>query len=83
VDLVIVGAHPAAMAAAIDAAPRGMHVIVVMRSRRVRFGRRLRRSLRATREGLQRQVTVLTGAEGVCVDGIHSVEAVVMAARRS
>jgi NADPH-dependent 2,4-dienoyl-CoA reductase/sulfur reductase-like enzyme len=66
------------MAAAIEAARRGLRVLVVIRTRRARFGGRLRRSVRAAGEGLHRQLTVLTGAEVVCVDGIHSVEAVVI-----
>jgi NADPH-dependent 2,4-dienoyl-CoA reductase/sulfur reductase-like enzyme len=78
VDLVIVGAHLAVMAAAIEAARRGLRVLVVIRSGRARFGGRLRRSVRAAGAGLHRQLTVLTGAEVVCVDGINSVEAVVI-----
>jgi thioredoxin reductase len=78
VNLVIVGAHPAAAAAAIESARRGMRVLVVMRSRRTGVAGRLRRALRAAGESVRRQVTVLTGAEVVCVDGVHSVEAVVI-----
>jgi NADPH-dependent 2,4-dienoyl-CoA reductase/sulfur reductase-like enzyme len=75
---VIVGGHRVAMAAAIEAARRGMRVLIVIRSMRARFAGRLRQSLRAAGEGLEQHVTVLTGAEVVCVDGIHSVEAVVI-----
>ena len=78
VDLVIVGAHPPATSAAIESARRGMRVLVVIRSRRTDVVRRLRRSLRAAGENVQRRVTVLTGAEVVCVDGVHSVEVVVI-----
>lgn len=78
VDLVIVGAHPPATAAAIESARRGLRVLVVIRSRRTGVDGRLRRSLRAAGENVQRKVTVLTGAEVVCVDGVHSVEAVVI-----
>jgi hypothetical protein len=78
VDLVIVGTHAAAAAAAIKGARRGMRVLVVIRSRRTGVNRRLRRSLRAAGENVQQRVTVLTGAEVVCVDGVHCVEAVVI-----
>ena len=78
VDRVIVGAHQAATAAAIESARSGMRVLVVIRSRRTDVVRRLRRALRAAGENGQRHVTVLTGAEVVCVDGVHSVEAVVI-----
>ena len=78
VDVVIVGARPAARGAAIEAARRGLRVLVVTRSRRARFAGRLRRSVRAAGEGARRQLTILTGAEVVCVDGIRSVEAVVI-----
>jgi thioredoxin reductase len=78
VDLVIVGANARAAAAAIDAVRRGLRVLVVVRSRSARFGQRLRRSLRAAGEGLPRQLIIMTGAEVVCVDGVHSVEAVVI-----
>src|SRR5688500_10335815 len=78
VDLVIVGARPPAKAAAITSASRGIRVLVVIRSRRAGDDERLRRSLRAAGENVQRQVTVLTGADGVCVDGGHAGEAVVI-----
>ena len=83
VDLVIVGANARAAAAAIDAVRRGLRVLVVVRSRNARFGQRLRRSLRAAGEDLPRQLTVLTGAEVVCVDGIRSLEAVIIRRIRS
>ena len=78
VDLVIVGAHRSATAAAVESARRGMRVLVVIRSRRTSVDEGLRRSLRAAGKAVRRQVTVLTGAEVVCVDGVHSVEAVVI-----
>ena len=78
VDLVIEGAHPEATAAAIESAMRGMLVLIVTRSRRTGVGGRVRRSLRAAGENVQRQVTILTGAEVVCADGVNSVEAVVI-----
>lgn len=77
VDVVIVGADPAAIAATTDAARRGQRVLVVMRSRRADLVRRLRRSLRVA-ETPQRAVTIVTGAEVACVDGVNAVEAVVV-----
>jgi glycosyltransferase A (GT-A) superfamily protein (DUF2064 family) len=83
VDLVVVGANARAAAATMEAVRRGLRVLVVMRGRGAGFGRRLRRSLRAVGEGLQRQVHILTGVEVACVAGVHSVEAVVIRRIRS
>ena len=68
VDLVIVGAHPAATAAAIESARRGMRVLVVIRSRRHR-GRRAplpvssgsRRECAAARHGSDRRRSRVRG----------------------
>ena len=78
VDLVIVGAHPAAQAATIAAIRDGGRVLVVIRSERRRFAKGLRRSVRLAAAIRPRQLSVLTGAEVVCVDGVHAVEAVII-----
>jgi thioredoxin reductase len=77
VDLVIVGADRAAIAAATDAARQGQRVLVVMRSRRAEVVRRLRKSLRLA-DSPQRAVRIVTGAEVACVDGVNAVEAVLV-----
>lgn len=77
VDVVIAGAGPAAIAAIIDAAGQGLRVLVVMRSRRAELVRGLRRALRAA--ALPRwAVTIVSGAEIACVDGVNAIEAVVV-----
>ncbi len=78
VDLVVVGSNARAAAATMEAARRGLRVLVVMRGRGAGFGRRLRRSLRAEGEGWPRQVHILTGVEVACVAGVHAIEAVVI-----
>jgi thioredoxin reductase len=74
VDLVVTGDEKAAAAAALDALQRGQCVLVVLRSRDERVVRRLRRLSRAA----TRQLTAMTNAEVVCVDGVDGVEAVVV-----
>jgi thioredoxin reductase len=74
VDLVVTGDESAAVAAAIDAVRRGQRVLVVLRSAGPRTVPRLRRLCRAAKN----QLTVMTNAEVVCVDGVHGVEAVVI-----
>jgi hypothetical protein len=78
VDLVIVAGDSSGIAAAIDAARRGMRVLVVIGSTRVPLIRRLRRALRAAGTRVRRGVTVFTNAEVVCVDGLDRVEAVIV-----
>jgi hypothetical protein len=78
VDLVIAGDDAAAVAAAVDALERGLRVLVVIRSTRSRFARDLRRALGRPGRPASRQITVLTGAEIACVDGVPSIEAVVV-----
>jgi hypothetical protein len=73
VDLVVNGDERAAVAAAVDALRRGQRVLVVLHSGG-RIVPRLRRLGRAARN----QLTVMTNAEVVCVDGVHGVEAVVV-----
>ena len=74
VDLVVTGDETAAVGAAVDAVRRGQRVLVVLRSAGPRIVPRLRRLCRAAKN----QLTVMTNAEVVCVDGVHGVEAVVM-----
>lgn len=78
VDVVIVGGDAAAVAEAIDAARRGLKVLVVLRSGSGNFARRLRQRFRRALALPQRRVIVLTGAEVACADGVHSIEAVVV-----
>lgn len=77
VDVVIVGATAAALTATVDALGRGLRVLVVIRPRRSGFGRQLRHAI-GTPGLLSPPITVLTGAEVACVDGVKSVEAVVV-----
>ena len=74
VDLVVTGDERAAVAAAVDAVRRGQRVLVVLRSGGPRIVPRLRRLCRAAKN----QLTVMTNAEVVCVDGVDGVEAVVV-----
>jgi hypothetical protein len=74
VDLVVTGDESAAVAAAVDAVRRGQRVLVVLRSDGPRVVPRLRRF----RPGAKSQLTVMTNAEVVCVDGVGGVEAVVV-----
>lgn len=74
VDLVVTGDEREAAATAVDAVRRGQRVLVVLRSDDARVVSRLRRLCRASKN----QLTVMTNAEVVCVDGIGGVEAVVV-----
>ena len=74
VDLVVTGDETAAVGAAVDAVRRGQRVLVVLRSAGPRIVPRLRRLCGAAKN----QLTVMTNAEVVCVDGVHGVEAVVV-----
>lgn len=74
VDLVVTGDESAVVAATVDAVRRGQRVLVVLRSAGPRIAPRLRRLCRAAKN----QLTVMTNAEVVCVDGVHGVEAVVV-----
>lgn len=74
VDLVVTGDETAAVGAAVDAVRRGQRVLVVLRAAGPRMVPRLRRLSRAAK----RQLTVMTNAEVVCVDGVGGVEAVVV-----
>jgi len=78
VDLVIAGDAGAARAAAVSALQRGQRVLVVLHSDDARGARRLRRNLLETAGADGDQLSVITRAEVVCVDGIDGVEAVVL-----
>lgn len=78
VDLVVVGQSRGARAAALDALTCGRRVLVVLASADARAARRARRRLRLTAHAAGRQLSVVTGARVVCVDGVEGVEAVVI-----
>lgn len=78
VDLVLAGGGKALLAAALEAIRSGQRLLVVLRPGDERAARRLRRALgRAVSPG-PRRVSVLTGAEVVCADGVGGVEAVLL-----
>ena len=77
IDVVIAGGGAAAVAATIDALSCGLRVLVVIRARRSAFARHLRQAI-GSAGLLSAQVTVLTGAEVACVDGVKTIEAVVV-----
>lgn len=74
VDLVVTGDERAAAAAAADAVRRGQRVLVVLRSGGPGVASGFRRLCRSAKG----QLTVMTAAEVVCVDGVDAVEAVVV-----
>ena len=78
VDLVIAGDGPAARAAAVSALRSGRRVLVVLGSSNARIARRLRRCLCKPPRSDGSQLTVMTDAAVVCVDGVDAVEAVVV-----
>jgi len=78
VDIVIVGANAAAFAATADAASRGLRVLLVMRPRLASLSREFRQSLRTIGVSSRRQVSVISGAELACVDGVNAIEAIVV-----
>lgn len=78
VDLVIAGNDSAALAAAVEALQRGQRVLIVLRARDARLGRRFRWCLRRTASAEANLVTVMTSAEIACVAGVDGVEAVVI-----
>jgi len=78
VDIVIVGAGPEAVAAAIQSAQRGQRVLMVVRSRAAGVDRRLRHSIRAAGRIIAQRISILTGAEVECVAGVRAIEAVLV-----
>jgi len=83
VDLVIAGSGSRESAAAVEALRCGRRVLIVLGSGNAGAGRRFRRCLCRARRARGGQVTVVTGAEVVCVDGVNDVEAVVIRYTRS
>ena len=79
VDLVVTGDENAVAAAAVDAMRRGRRVLVVLGPDGARMVRRVRRLCRAAKG----QLTAMTNADVVCVDGVAGVEAVVVRYRRT
>ena len=78
VDIVIVGANAAAITATVDAANRGMRVLLVIRPRLPNLSLEHRQTLRRIRLSTRGQVSVIAGAEVACVDGVGAIEAVVV-----
>ena len=78
VDLVVTGDDRAALAAAVDTVRRGLRVLVVLRSGDARVVQRFRRCLCRAANRDDSQLTVMTNAQVVCVDGVDGVEAVVI-----
>lgn len=78
VDLVVGGGDAAAIDAAMAAVRRGERVLVVIGPGDHAGGERVREALNAAGPAGRRRVTVMTGAEIVCVDGVGAVEAVVV-----
>ena len=83
VDLVIAGNGSGARVVASGALRRGQRVLVVLRSADTRVARRLRKWCRETARTDAGQLSVMTDAEVVCVDGVDAVEAVVVRYSRS
>ena len=78
VDFVVTGDGEAAFAAAFDAVRCGQRVLVVLGSGEARAVQSYRRRLRQAKNGDAGQLSVITHAEVVCVDGVDGVEAVVI-----
>jgi predicted dinucleotide-utilizing enzyme len=78
VDLVIAGDGSAARAAAVDALQRRHRVLVLLPSANARAARRLRRSLCKVTGAGGGRLSVMSGAEVVCADGVDGLEAVVV-----
>ena len=81
VDLVVTGDDSAALAATVRGVHRGCRVLVVLRSGGSRAAHRFRSRLGPAANADAILLAVMTNAEVVCVDGVDSVEAVVI--RRS
>ena len=90
VDVVVTGDERAVLDAVVDAARQGRRVLVVLPTPHGQAAARLRRMCRAaagpdllSSESLTANVTVVTNADVVCVDGVDGVEAVVVRDRRT
>jgi hypothetical protein len=75
---VIAGDGGAARAAAVDALRRGQRVLIALRCADAGVARRLRTSLLKNADVDDGRLTVITGTEVVCADGVDGVEAVVL-----
>jgi predicted dinucleotide-utilizing enzyme len=78
VDIVVPGVDAAAVRIILASARKGLSVLVVIRSTRTSLERRLRRTLRASGEDVRQRVSIMTGAEIACADGVAGVEAIVI-----
>ncbi len=78
VDTVIVGTAAGALAAVVAALRDGLRVLVVLRAASAGDGQRFRRRVRNAASPCATPLTVLTNVDVVCVDGIGTVEAVVL-----
>jgi hypothetical protein len=76
VDVVVIGASQAALAAAVESAQSGKRVLVIAGVRGPGLRRRIRRARRVAGAALSSRITVITGAEVECIAGIRAVEAV-------
>jgi glycine/D-amino acid oxidase-like deaminating enzyme len=76
VDVVVIGAGQAALAAAVESARSGKRVLVIARVRGPGLRRHLRRARSVAGAALSKRITVITGAEVECIAGIRAVEAV-------
>jgi hypothetical protein len=79
VDLVVAGDEHAAIAAAAEALGLGRRVLVVLRT----GGRQVTSRVRRRCGAATGQLTVMSNAEVVCVDGVNGVEAVVVRSTRT
>ena len=75
VDLVIVGMRDAACAAANEAARDGRRVLVVDLTTSADCRRQFRRAIE---RDVRHRVSVMTGVEVVCVDGVKTIEVVLL-----
>ena len=78
VDLVVAGADDEAIQTIVAAARSGRKVLVVIGSPHPAVGRRLRRALRTSHPDVRRHVSVMSGAQIVCSDGVAGIEAIVI-----
>lgn len=78
VDLVVTGDSRAALAAAMDAVRCGRRVLLVLPSGDRLAARRARKFGHQAANAAGGNLTVMTNAEVVCVDGVGGVEAVVI-----
>ncbi len=78
VDLVVAGTERTVIPAALDAVSRGKRVLIVLRSGDARAMRRVRQYVCRGASAAGSRLRVMTNAEVVCVDGVGSVEAVVI-----